>query len=151
MDKKLEMIRKAYEAGGNEAAAEVLKLCRKTEEMLGLAAAAIRYFEEEAEILKKQETELHLKRDRLNEAARGFRRTAADAMAENGFETFLTDSGKLRLREFISVEITDEELLPQKYFIKKPALDKDRLKEDLKKGIEVPGAELVHSRRININ
>ena len=50
-----------------------------------------------------------------------------------------------------SVNITDENILPEDYLIPQPPkVDKTSLKEALKNGIEVPGAELKQTEGLRI-
>lgn len=50
----------------------------------------------------------------------------------------------------ISVNIVNEKLIPQGFFVPQPPkLDKKQLKEELKNG-EIPGAELVQTRGVRI-
>ena len=51
----------------------------------------------------------------------------------------------------VSVNITDENILPEDYLIPQPPkVDKSSLKEALKNGIEVPGAELKQTEGLRI-
>ena len=51
----------------------------------------------------------------------------------------------------VSVNITDENILPEDYLIPQPPkVDKTSLKEALKNGIEVPGAELKQTEGLRI-
>ena len=54
-------------------------------------------------------------------------------------------------RTQLSVNITDENILPEDYLIPQPPkVDKTSLKEALKSGIEVPGAELKQTEGLRI-
>lgn len=48
------------------------------------------------------------------------------------------------------LDITDERLIPSKYEITTLSLDEAKIKEDLKNGIEIPGAQLVNGSSIRI-
>ena len=50
------------------------------------------------------------------------------------------------------VNVINEELIPDQYFILKEnkVLDKDKIKESLKNGDKIPGCELIQEKRINI-
>ena len=52
----------------------------------------------------------------------------------------------------IKVKVINEELLPDQYFIVKEnkVLDKDKIKESLKNGCEIPGCELIQEKRVSI-
>lgn len=76
-------------------------------------------------------------------------------------EDFLKDSGLTRFKTGIftlslqnnppSVEVYDATLIPTKYLIEQlPVVDKTALKEVLKNGIEVPGAELKQTKGLRI-
>ena len=76
-------------------------------------------------------------------------------------EDFLKNSGLTRLKTGLftlsiqnnppSLEIYDATLIPDKYLIEQlPVVDKTALKEVLKNGIEVPGAELKQTEGLRI-
>ena len=76
-------------------------------------------------------------------------------------EDFLKDSGLTRFKTGIftlslqnnppSVEVYDATLIPPKYLIEQlPTIDKQAIKELLKNGIEVPGAELKQTEGLRI-
>jgi hypothetical protein len=50
------------------------------------------------------------------------------------------------------VNVINEEIIPEQYFILKEnkVLDKDKIKESLKNGDKIPGCELIQEKRINI-
>lgn len=51
----------------------------------------------------------------------------------------------------VSVHVIDERLIPQGFFVPQPdKLDKKSLKEELKDGLEIAGAELVQTRGLRI-
>lgn len=54
-----------------------------------------------------------------------------------------------------SVEIVDQVIVPDKYLKypvpPPPSLDKKLIADDLKKGVEVPGARLIHNTRLSID
>ena len=75
------------------------------------------------------------------------------------FNMILTDKTKFKAGVFNfsiqnnppSVVVFDEAALPEHYFIKQPAkIDRAAIKEKLKMGIEIPGAELKISRGLRI-
>lgn len=76
-------------------------------------------------------------------------------------EDFLKNSGLTRLKTGLftlsiqnnppSLEIYDATLIPDKYLIEQlPTIDKQAIKELLKQGIEVPGAELKQTEGLRI-
>lgn len=76
-------------------------------------------------------------------------------------EDFLKNSGLTRLKTGLftlsiqnnppSLEIYDATLIPDKYLIEQlPTIDKQAIKELLKQGIEVPGAELKQTKGLRI-
>lgn len=76
-------------------------------------------------------------------------------------EDFLKNSGLTRLKTGLftlsiqnnppSLEIYDSTLIPDKYLIEQlPTIDKQAIKELLKNGIEVPGAELKQTEGLRI-
>tara|TARA_Y100000768_G_scaffold387658_1_gene379675 strand:+ start:1456 stop:1947 length:492 start_codon:yes stop_codon:yes gene_type:complete len=52
----------------------------------------------------------------------------------------------------IKLNILNEDLIPEKYFLFKEnkVVNKEKIKEQLKNGTEVPGCELIQEKRVNI-
>jgi len=50
----------------------------------------------------------------------------------------------------VKLDITDESLIPPQYEIMTISLDNEKIKDDLKNGVEIPGARLVQGSSIRI-
>lgn len=72
-----------------------------------------------------------------------------DSMALTGHERVDTPLFKVSFRKSQAVEV-DEMLLPESYKVATYKPDKKRLKEDLKNGLEILGAELVERKNLSI-
>lgn len=72
-----------------------------------------------------------------------------DSMALTGHERVDTPLFKVSFRKSEAVEV-DDLLLPEAYKVATYKPDKKRLKEDLKNGLEILGAELVERKNLSI-
>ena len=72
-----------------------------------------------------------------------------DSMALTGHERVDTPLFKVSFRKSEAVEV-DDLLLPEAYKVATYKPDKNRLKEDLKNGLEILGAELVERKNLSI-
>lgn len=75
-----------------------------------------------------------------------------ERMKETGNSEVETPEIKVKLKKNpVSVNIMDERLIPVNYFVEQPKkLNKQELKEDLKSGVEIHGAELVQKENLSI-
>lgn len=73
----------------------------------------------------------------------------ATSMELTGHEKVDTTLFKVSFRKSEAVEV-DDFLLPEAYKVATWKADKERLKEDLKNGLEISGAELVKRKNLNI-
>ncbi len=71
-------------------------------------------------------------------------------MLKLGFEKLENGLNKVLLRKSQRVEISEIERIPSRYIIIEKKVDKKLLKEDLKKGVKIYGAELKDNKNINI-
>lgn len=66
-------------------------------------------------------------------------------------ETFKSDRVNITYRKSSALNIIDEYVIPKKYFVKQaPKLDKMAIKEAIKSGKKVKGAEIVENKNIQI-
>jgi hypothetical protein len=73
------------------------------------------------------------------------------AMQQYGIERLSSPTLTVSFRKSEAVEITDESAIPAEYLIQPPAYPgKTRIKEAIKAGITVPGAELVTRSNLQI-
>lgn len=100
--------------------------------------------------------------DRLRERKKSIQRAKErmeryimDVMAMMGVERISGNAHEIRLRNNPPhVEITDQNAVPETYFYQPPlpplALSKKMIAEDLKAGVEIPGAKMVQGKRLEI-
>lgn len=94
----------------------------------------------------KRLTELNRSDERKNER---MKEVLKDSMALTGHERVDTLLFKVSFRKSEAVEV-DDLLLPEAYKVATYKPDKKRLKEDLKNGLEILGAELVERKNLSI-
>lgn len=94
----------------------------------------------------KRLTELNRSDERKNER---MKEILKESMALTGHERVDTSLFKVSFRKSEAVEV-DDLLLPEAYKVATYKPDKKRLKEDLKNGLEILGAELVERKNLSI-
>ena len=94
----------------------------------------------------KRLTELNKADERKKEHLKD---TLSASMSLTGHERVDTPLFKVSFRKSQAVEV-DETVLPEAYKIATWEADKKRLKEDLKKGLEIIGASLVERKNLSI-
>lgn len=94
----------------------------------------------------KRLTELNRADKRKNER---MKEVLKESMALTGHDRVDTKLFKVSFRKSQAVEV-DEMLLPESYKVATYKPDKKRLKEDLKNGLEILGAELVERKNLSI-
>lgn len=101
----------------------------------------------EAEIKRLQE--LKCKAEKRKEL---FKQRLSDAMIAFGVEKITTPTLTLSFRKSESVEILDEESIPESFTDTKEVttISKTRIKEAIKQGITVPGAELITKQNLQV-
>lgn len=81
-----------------------------------------------------------------------FGKYVKDNMEKLNLPEINTPIGKIKIKKNpISVEITDESLIDEKYMTEKitKTISKTKIKEDLEKGIEVKGANLIQKTKVD--
>ena len=95
----------------------------------------------EAEMIRAEEKKLADRRRVCENRAEWLKKYLANKLHGEKFKTARTS---MSWRKSQAVEVEDIKQLPPEYLrFKEPEADKIKLKEDLKKGIEIDGAELV--------
>lgn len=94
----------------------------------------------------KRLTELNRADERKNER---LKEVLKESMDLTGHERVNTSLFKVSFRKSEAVEV-DDLLLPEAYKVATYKPDKKRLKEDLKNGLEILGAELVERKNLSI-
>jgi len=122
------------------------------EDKLENIAKLIRNLDGEATALKNEEERLADKRKSIENNIKNLKQYSQSALEDTG-------NRKLKAGIFTysiqknppSVAINDDKLIPQEYYVPvEPKLDKQYIKEMLKDGEEVPGAELSQGDSVRI-
>ena len=102
--------------------------------------------------LKAEENRLKKARQSEENAVKWLETYVKDSLKLIGKNKYEAGMFKLSIQKNpLSVNITDENILPEDYLIPQPPkVDKTSLKEALKNGIEVPGAELKQTEGLRI-
>lgn len=115
-------------------------------------AIIIKELEGEAVKLKTEETRLLSKRKSLENNIKRIKDNLFNAMKITGKEKFKTDLFSFGIQKSpAKLVIDDSSLIPEKYYVEQaPKLDEQRLKSDLKSGIECKYAHLEQGEHVRI-
>lgn len=103
------------------------------------------------EAIKKEEARLALRRKRLEQTQAKAKDTMMQYMRAVGKTKFKTATFSYHFGHSVSVEITNESELPDWALIEQaPKISKTEIKEHLKAGETVPGAQLVENESLQI-
>jgi len=107
-------------------------------------AKLIRNLESDVSAYKEEEDRLKTKRQATENKVKWLKTYLEDNMKLTGKTKFKSGMFNFSIQKNpASVNITDEKIIPEEFLIQQPPkVDKTSLKEILKRGIEVPGAEL---------
>ena len=102
--------------------------------------------------LKAEENRLSDKRKAIENNVKRMKQNLEESMRLTGKTKFKTDFFSFNIQKNpISVNVIDESLIDESYFVEQPKkLDKKQLKEDLKMGANILGAELVQTEGLRI-
>lgn len=115
-------------------------------------AIIIKELEGEAVKLKTEETRLLSKRKSLENNIKRIKDNLFNAMKITGKKKFKTDLFSFGIQKSpAKLVIDDSSLIPEKYYVEQaPKLDEQRLKSDLKSGIECEYAHLEQGEHVRI-
>ena len=115
-------------------------------------AKLIRNLESDVSAYKEEEDRLKTKRQATENKVKWFKTYLEDNMKLTGKTKFKSGMFNFSIQKNpASVNITDEKAIPEEFLIQQPPkVDKTSLKEILKRGIEVPGAELKQTEGLRI-
>lgn len=136
-----------------EAIADTLEGIEGEIELKALSyAIIIKELEGEAVKLKTEETRLLSKRKSLENNIKRIKDNLFNAMKITGKEKFKTDLFSFGIQKSpAKLVIDDLSLIPEKYYVEQaPKLDEQRLKLDLKSGIECKYAHLEQGEHVRI-
>lgn len=115
-------------------------------------AKLIRNLESDVTAYKEEEERLKTKRQATENKVKWLKTYLEDNMKLTGKTKFKSGMFNFSIQKNpASVNITDEKIIPEEFLIQQPPkVDKTSLKEILKRGIEVPGAELKQTEGLRI-
>ena len=115
-------------------------------------AKLIRNLESDVSAYKEEEDRLKTKRQATENKVKWLKTYLEDNMKLTGKTKFKSGMFNFSIQKNpASVNITDERIIPEEFLIQQPPkVDKTSLKEILKRGIEVPGAELKQTEGLRI-
>lgn len=115
-------------------------------------AKLIRNLESDVSAYKEEEERLKTKRQATENKVKWLKTYLEDNMKMTGKTKFKSGMFNFSIQKNpASVNITDEKIIPGEFLIpQQPKVDKTSLKEILKRGIEVPGAELKQTEGLRI-
>ena len=115
-------------------------------------AKLVRNLESDVSAYKEEEDRLKTKRQATENKVKWLKTYLKDNMELTGKTKFKSGMFNFLIQKNpASVNITDEKIIPEEFLIQQPPkVDKTSIKEILKKGIEVPGAELKQTEGLRI-
>ena len=127
---------------------ELIELKLAREEKALNVAGYIKEIEAEAEMIKREESNLRKMREAKENRVKFLREYLQNNVTIG--EKLESPWAKISWRASKSVEITDEKLIDQKYIVMEPKISKSIIGDDLKAGIEVAGAILKEKMNLQI-
>jgi hypothetical protein len=103
-----------------------------------------------ADMLKKEIDRLAQKKQFVLNNKERLRCSLLNAMKNTGKVKFKTDTHSFYISHSVSVEITDEAKIPDKYKSYEAKIDKNELKKDLSEDLGIEGAELKEGESVVI-
>ena len=115
-------------------------------------AKIIKTVEGEATALKLEEQRLADRRKSLENNAKGLKKYLEKSMQDAGMKKIKGQLFSFNIQKNApSVEVLDDSVIPEIFFtIPQPVLDKTIIKEQLKLGFEIPGAQLTQGESLRI-
>ncbi|EAG2534285.1 siphovirus Gp157 family protein [Listeria monocytogenes] len=114
-------------------------------------AFVIKELEGQSLILEKETKRLAERKNTINNNVKRLKQSLFDAMITANKQKIKTNLFTLDIRKNPPSVIVEDESKLLNYLVEQPKkLDKTRLSDDLKKGIEIPGAKIVQTERLQI-
>lgn len=112
----------------------------------------IKGFNDTGDVIEKEISRLKKLQERAEKTREQFKARLAEAMIQFGVEKIESPVMKISFRKSEGVEITDETAIPSEFFDVKTVstISKTRIKEIIKAGEVVPGAEFVTRKNLQI-
>ncbi|ENE7830516.1 siphovirus Gp157 family protein [Listeria innocua] len=115
-------------------------------------AFVIKELEGQSLILEKETKRLAERKNTINNNVKRLKQSLFDAMITANKQKIKTNLFTLDIRKNPPSLIVEDESKLLNYLIEQPKkLDKTKLGDDLKKGIEVPGAKIIQTERLQIS
>lgn len=145
------------EDNGGEVDAEILSMLELNESNFNEKAVSysnvIKVFENDESIIDAEIKRLQEMKKRKTKAKEAFEGKLVEAMNQFGVNKIETPTRKLSFKKSEAVEILDESLIPTEYKDFVPAqfvVSKTVIKNAIKAGNEVPGAQLITKNNLQI-
>lgn len=144
------------EESGGELTPEIEQALQLSEEEFESKAVSYAYvikgFDGTEDIIDKEIERLSELKEKAVKRKELFKQRLSDAMQQFGVEKIETPTLKLSFRKSESIEITDVTKIAGKYLEEKKTytISKIKIKESIKEGISVPGAELKTNYNLQI-
>ena len=130
---------------------ELTKIVIEVEEKAENTAIIIKKLDAEAEMIRKEEKRLSDRRKALENNAKSLKSNLEYSMKLQDKKKFKTEHFSFNIQKNApSVKITDEEKALERYKRVTESIDKAKLKDDLKNGVELDYAELVQTESLRI-
>lgn len=115
-------------------------------------AKMIREIEGKSLVIADEIKRLQAKKQTLDNRTKGMKEYIQQSMEATGIQKVEGTLLNVTIQKNpVSVRVIDEETIPLSFFVEqKPKLDKQALKDELKNGLELPGAELVQTESLRI-
>lgn len=112
----------------------------------------IKSLDDQLELIDKEFARLDKIREKIDRTKTKVKEVLSEAMQQFGFDKIETPLLKLSFIKRDAVEIIDENLIPAEFIKVKQveSVDKIGIKAALKEGVNVPGAELVKNKSLQI-
>lgn len=114
-------------------------------------AKLMKSLELECNAIKEEETRLSNKRRAMENKNKGLKEYLENTMKSTGKLKFKSKLFSFNIQKNApSLKILDESLLDDKYYIVEKKIDNKAIKNDIKNGVEVPGASLIQTESLRI-
>ena len=130
---------------------ELTQILISIEEKAENTAIIIKKMEAEEEMIKKEEKRLYARRKAIENRRKYLLSNLEDSMILQDKKKFKTEHFSFNIQKNApSVKITDEEKALEHYKRVTESIDRAKLKDDLKNGVELDYAELVQTESLRI-
>lgn len=154
IERELDEINETLINSGGEISPKLEKRLAITQEELTTKATnygfVIMKNQSEIDVIESEIKRLTAIKKSLDSTNEKLKEAVSFAMQNYGIFEVKTPTLKLSFRQSESVEITDENKLNAKYFNYKPTVDKTAIKNDIKSGLVVDGAQIITNQNLQV-